>query len=110
MIDRNERVITGTVSAAAVTYATGIPHHKSYLVRGTWAGSGIVGFAKLQAGTDNVNWEDLPDSLVSFTAAGSSIWDVTEKNYPYVRIWMESTSGSVTFTADLVLQRESGIG
>lgn len=110
MIDRNETVLQGTVSGAAVTYSEQIAHHKSVYIQGKWTGTGIVGFAKLRGSHDGSNWLDIEGSRVDFTAAGGASWDITERNYPYILIHMESTSGAVTFTADRVLMRESRLG
>jgi hypothetical protein len=110
VIDRNEIVIAGTISGASVTYSTEINHNTAYTVQGKWAGSGIVGLAKLQMSLNGTDWVDDPASQVNFDGAGGAMWSVEEANYNYLRIWMESTSGSVTFQATLVLKRQSKIG
>lgn len=110
MIDRNDKVIQGTVSGGVITHTERVAHNNGFVVRASWTGAGIAGLAKLQIGTDGENWIDYPDSEVAIDSADDFSWEVTESLYPYVRIWLESTSGAITFEATWVEKRVSKIG
>ena len=110
MIDRTEKVLTGTVNGASITYKTKVGHNLGFLFKATWTGSTITGLAKLRVGIDGETWSDYPDSEVAIAAAGDMTWNISEALYPYVQIWLESLTGSITFNAWYVEKRESKIG
>lgn len=69
-----------------------------FSIQAVYTGS-PVGALKLEASLDKVTWNDVEDSSVSITDAGSTLWNVSEVQYPYVRVFYDFTSGSGSLTA-----------
>jgi hypothetical protein len=111
VIDRNERVISGTVTGSAVTWTQPLNHNTAYSVQVKWSGTTIAGLCKLLVSLNGTDFVEGEDSQMAFTSnAWGYIWDVTEANYNWLRIHCESTSGAITFEAWLTLKHETPIG
>lgn len=59
------------------------------------------GSLKLQVSNDNVNFTDYPNSSVSITQAGSSIWLLENIGFPYIMIIYTSSSGTGTLNVTI---------
>lgn len=72
-----------------------------YSIQATWTGT-PNGTFKLQASNDNVNWSDLPNTVAAGGAAGSTIWNVTDVFYQYVRLFYTHSTQAGTLNANFV--------
>ncbi len=52
------------------------------------------GTLKLQASNDGETWDDVPSSSLIISAAGHTLYNVTDVFYKYVRVYFEFSSGS----------------
>ena len=105
----NDKVISGTVNGASVTYSKRIPHRHNYTVQGKWSGTSITGQMYLEASINGDDWIQIPDTVCEITSTGGNIWDVSDANYTWIRITSESTSGSITFEVWLEIKKASNI-
>lgn len=109
MIVFNERVISGTVTGASVTWTQELPHNFAYAAHIKWTCTSCVGLVKLQASLDGTNFIDMSDTQEAIANTGEVMWNITDANYRFLKIVCTSTSGAITFWAQLEIKKPSGI-
>lgn len=101
--------------ALATTSTTALAGTKVDITRLT--GSGVIGFAPLalsgtasfkwQASLDGTNFADLSVSSVTYSAAGTTLWDFALNNYKYLKLnFVAPTSGGISLAVRLAGRRE----
>lgn len=111
--DQATYTASGDISNAAL-YSTPVllRHIDNYAIQIVTTGATVTGAFKLQASNSDpaipdagipsaseMNWTDIDGSSVTFTAAGSFIWNAQGVGYQWVRVvWTESgtAAGAVT--------------
>jgi hypothetical protein len=91
-------VITDVGVAANKDYDYNLALHNSYglsLQLSYTNSAGLTATAELQASNDEVNWVTIPSTLVSISADGSTIWDVSNSAFKVVRIHVVVSAGTV---------------
>jgi len=68
-----------------------------YSVQAVYTGS-PVGTIKLQASLDRTTWNDVSNSSTAISAAGSTLWNISDVQYPYLRVVYTRDSGSGVLT------------
>lgn len=105
-----DKVISGTVTGASVTYTKAIPHRHEYAVQLKWSGTSITGSAKLQGSVNGDDFVDVANSEITITEnSGNELWAVGGINYKWLRIVCTSSSGAITFEAWLIIKKASNI-
>lgn len=105
----NDKVISGTVTAAQITYDKDIPHRHGFAIQAKWSGAAISGYVKVQGSVNGEDFLDIEDSRVDFTAAGAELWSISAFEFREIRIVCESTAGAVTFEVWLILKKDAQI-
>ena len=100
-----------TLSADRVTTGIDISCVKGFALFAKW-GAGAVGTISLQGSLDPVsspasvtNWSDIPGSTVAISGASSTLWNVADAHYIWVRIKFTYTSGSATVSESYMNQK-----
>ena len=95
----SEQIVTAGDMAANVTSLTiNLNHMSQFNVQALFTGS-PVGAIKIQQSNDGTNWDDVPASSVSVSAAGSQSWNLYMVGYPWARLVYTRTSGTGTLNA-----------
>lgn len=76
---------------ANVDFATGFSWHVMI------AGSSPSGVLYLQASNDNSTWENI--TSVTISADATQLWNVSDAQYRFTRVFWDRTSGGLTFVA-----------
>lgn len=102
-----------TLSADRVTTGIDISCVKGFALFAKW-GAGAVGTISLQGSLDPVsspasvsNWSDISGSSVAVSGANSTLWNVSDAHYTWVRIKFTFTSGTGTMTESYFHQKAS---
>lgn len=103
----NERVISGTVNGASVTYTKRIANQDNISVQVKYTGTTITGSVKLQARAHpDADFIDVEDSENSFTDnSGAYLYDMRGINFLELKVVCTSATGDVTFEAWLLIKR-----
>lgn len=77
-----------------------------YSIQAEYTGTTISGILKLQASDDPnpainaselpVNWSDIADSSFVLSASGTTMWNVGQANYSWVRVVYTDSSGGTS--------------
>lgn len=102
-----------TLTADRVTAAIDISCVKGFALYTEWS-AGVVGSVALQGSLDPVttpasvsNWSDISGSSVAVSGANSTLWNVSDAHYTWVRIKFTFTSGTGTMTESYFHQKAS---
>lgn len=102
---KQETLLDGQSMAASFnSEPISVLEFNGYSIQCVWTGS-PTGTLKLQISNDTeepTNWDDLDDSSVSITTAGSETYIVAEVEYGFVRIVYTRSSGTGSFGAKFV--------
>lgn len=88
--------------ASVNSSAAEIGSYEGISVQSTYTGT-PTGTLKLQCSNDGVTFSDVPTATVSLAgAAGSTLWNIPDAYYRFVRISYTATSGTGSVTSVLV--------
>jgi hypothetical protein len=94
-------VVTDIAVATNKDYDYNLAEHNSYglSVQLSYANNvGINATAELHASNDGVNWVVIPMTIVTITADGSTLWDVSNSAFKIIRVSFVRTAGTVDLT------------
>ena len=75
MIDKNEKIISGSVEESSVTWTEQLAKHKAFAVQAKWSGSAVTGLVKLQGSLNGTDFLDIPDSQENIDgSSGGFLW------------------------------------
>lgn len=84
----------GDMSSATLTSDEILLEHMGVVaIQAVYTGS-PVGALKLQASVGGTVWTDVANSSVAVTAAGDTMWNVTDVGYSKIRVAYTRTSGT----------------
>jgi hypothetical protein len=91
-------VVTDLAVVADKDYDYNLASHNSYglSVQIAYTNSvGLTASAEIHVSNDGVNFVVVPDTLVSITADGSTMWDLSNSAFKIVRVRVVVSAGSV---------------
>jgi hypothetical protein len=91
-------VVTDLAVAASKNYDYNLALHNSYGLSIQLIYSNQVAInatASIQVSNDGDNWTDIPNTAVTITANGSTIWDLSNSAFKIVRVHFVRTAGTV---------------
>ena len=102
----NDKVISGSVTGASITFTKQLPHRKGFAVQFKYSGITIAGEVKLQASVNGTDFVDVEDAVYAISDnSGNILWDFPSVNYGWVRLVCTSSSGAIMFEAWLLIKR-----
>lgn len=105
-----DKVISGTVNAADVSYTHALCHGEGYGIQIKYSGMGISGSMAIQGTINGEDFIEIEDSNISFTDnSGSYVFEAKYSKYGKIRIVCTSTTGDVFFEAWMLVNRPSKI-
>jgi hypothetical protein len=94
-------VVTALAVAADQDFDYNLAEHNSYglSVHLVYANSaGLTASAELHASNDGVNFVVIPNTIVTITADGNTMWDVSNSAFKIVRVHVVVSAGTVDLT------------
>lgn len=96
------------MSASFNSSAVALENYTFCAIQGIWTGT-PQGNLKIQAtvdpvGTPSPTWDDIDDTSVDITTAGSRTWNLTSAAYEQVRLVFTKTGGSGSITVRALLK------
>ena len=90
-----QKKMIDTVLMNADIASTGLPldYMVGVGVQAVWTGT-AGGSIKLQGSNDGVNWADVPDTTVTVSGAGGTLWNVRDVFYSWIRCSFANTGGA----------------
>jgi hypothetical protein len=91
-------VVTDLVVAANKDYDYNLAEHNSYGLSIQLAytnSAGLTASAEVHVSNDGVNFVVIPNTIVTITSDGSSMWDLTNSAFKIVRIHVVVSAGTV---------------
>lgn len=85
-----------STSAASFSASPALPvgDGGNYFICVIISGSDVAGTLKLQASDNATDWFDVANSSTAITASADAMWNISDVNYPYVRVAWTYTSGT----------------
>lgn len=84
-------------STTLTSSAVELQHYILCGLQAVYTGS-PVGTLSLQASLDQTTWTDIAGATAAVAAAGSSLFNVSDLTYPYMRLVYTKTSGTGSLT------------
>lgn len=104
-IGSNKLLVDQSMAADFTSDTIVIMSKEGYAIHAVFTGS-PVGELVVQASINNSDWNDIPATLYSVTAAGDVLWNITQANYTYARLKYTKTSGTGTLNAFVSTREE----
>jgi hypothetical protein len=98
----NDLAIDANMSGNIISSSQNLNGTISFAIQFIWTGTTPVGVSSLWVSNDDVNYSEIPASVLAVTGnTGNHIINVEKPGYSYVRAQYESTSGTGTMDINI---------
>lgn len=107
MIINDAFLPTQSAAADLRTGPINVGDYGNYFIGVTFSGADVVGTLTLEASAtkDFARSWTVANSSTAITASGDAYWNISDVNYPYVRVFWDYTSGTGNITIDYTIRQ-----
>lgn len=76
----------------------------NFSIHADFSSATLNGTLSLQCSNDNSDWVEVTGSSQAVASGASHVWNISNANYLYVRVFWDATSGTGTLTCRMIIK------